>query len=38
MFGLLLALGLYTVQLFISYLFEKMEKRSVEWMMGKWVY
>jgi len=39
MFGLLLALGLYTAQLFISYLYLKKWRRGpVEWMMGKWVY
>ncbi|RST65552.1 DUF418 domain-containing protein [Bacillus pumilus] len=39
MFGLLLAVGLYTVQLFISYLYLKKWRRGpVEWMMGKWVY
>ncbi|MCY7572906.1 DUF418 domain-containing protein [Bacillus pumilus] len=39
MFGLLLAVGLYTAQLFISYLYLKKWRRGpVEWMMGKWVY
>ncbi|MGM5473022.1 DUF418 domain-containing protein [Bacillus pumilus] len=39
MFGLLLALGLYTAQLFISYRYLKKWRRGpVEWMMGKWVY
>nr|WP_225970042.1 DUF418 domain-containing protein [Bacillus pumilus] len=39
MFGLLLALGLYTAQLFISYLYLKKWRRGpVEWMMGKLVY
>ena len=39
MFGLLLALGLYTAQLFISYLYLKKWRRGpVEWLMGKWVY
>ncbi|MGG0522513.1 DUF418 domain-containing protein [Bacillus pumilus] len=39
MFGLLLAVGLYTVQLFISYLYLKKWRRGpVEWMMGKWMY
>ncbi|MGA3853022.1 DUF418 domain-containing protein [Bacillus pumilus] len=38
-FGLLLAVGLYTAQLFISYLYLKKWRRGpVEWMMGKWVY
>ncbi|MDM5318631.1 DUF418 domain-containing protein [Bacillus pumilus] len=39
MFGLLLAVGLYTAQLFISYLYLiKWRRGPVEWMMGKWVY
>ncbi|MCY7482714.1 DUF418 domain-containing protein [Bacillus safensis] len=39
MFGLLLAVGLYTAQLFISYLYLKKWRRGpVEWLMGKWVY
>ncbi|MDR0126404.1 DUF418 domain-containing protein [Bacillus zhangzhouensis] len=39
MLGLLLAVGLYTAQLFISYLYLKKWRRGpVEWMMGKWVY
>lgn len=39
MFGLLLAIGLYTAQLFISYLYLKKWRRGpVEWLMGKWVY
>ncbi|MED1528750.1 DUF418 domain-containing protein [Bacillus pumilus] len=39
MFGLLLAVGLYTAQLFISYLYLKKWRRGpVEWMMGKWVF
>ncbi|UDF16852.1 DUF418 domain-containing protein [Bacillus sp. FSL K6-4563] len=39
MFGLLLAVGLYIAQLFISYLYLKKWRRGpVEWMMGKWVY
>ncbi|WLP59951.1 DUF418 domain-containing protein [Bacillus pumilus] len=39
MFGLLLAVGLYTAQLFISNLYLKKWRRGpVEWMMGKWVY
>ncbi|RAP22527.1 hypothetical protein C2W59_03524 [Bacillus pumilus] len=39
MFGLLLSVGLYTAQLFISYLYLKKWRRGpVEWMMGKWVY
>lgn len=39
MFGLLLAVGLYTAQLFFSYLYLKKWRRGpVEWLMGKWVY
>lgn len=39
MFGLLLAVGLYAAQLFISYLYLKKWRRGpVEWLMGKWVY
>nr|WP_223251451.1 DUF418 domain-containing protein [Bacillus sp. MZGC1] len=39
MLGLLLAVGLYTAQLFISHLYLKKWRRGpVEWMMGKWVY
>ncbi|MCW1837247.1 DUF418 domain-containing protein [Bacillus xiamenensis] len=38
-FGLLLAVGLYTAQLFVSYLYLKKWRRGpVEWLMGKWVY
>ncbi|WP_226568378.1 DUF418 domain-containing protein [Bacillus stratosphericus] len=39
MFGLLLAVGLYTAQLFISYLYLKKWRRGpMEWLMGRWVY
>ncbi|MFS0656884.1 DUF418 domain-containing protein [Bacillus sp. 179-C3.3 HS] len=39
MFGLLIAVCLYTAQLLISYFYLKKWRRGpVEWLMGKWVY